>query len=371
MRTLKNSILIFFSFLLLAFSQPILAQPQLLLDMRSGEVLYEKDAGVAWYPASLTKLMTSYLVFEAIKEGKVTLKTPVIMSKIAKKAPYGIALPSESAITLEDALYLLIVKSANDVAVALAETISGSQEAFVKQMNQSAKKLGMNGTNFTNPNGLHNKNQFSTARDLAILALTIKSQYRQYNRLFSTSEVKLGTKILQSRNNLLTGFIGTDGMKTGFICSAGLNIVATVKRNNKYLMVIILGASSKRGRAEMAAQLLLKGFSGELNGTGKTITRIGNRLDSSAKDMRPLICGGQARDYVATREKQFPYGLNGQPSFLNKNIVIGSRVNVASLGRIRNVPLPRTRPNYIAPIKPIEENITKLIVPIPKPRISR
>ncbi len=331
-------------FFILLISSPLLAQPQLLLDMRTGEVLYEKEAGEAWFPASLTKMMTAYVVFEAISNERLTLKTPVIISSSAKKASGSKSgLPVDSAITITDALYLIIVKSANDVAIALAETISGSQAAFVIEMNKTAKRLGMSNSNFVNPNGLPNKAQVTTARDLAILALSIRAHYPQYNSLFSTYEVKLGEKIMQSYNNLLVDFLGANGMKTGFICSAGFNIVATANRGNKSLMVVILGASSKRERGEMAAQLLLKGFSGELSGTKKNIVKISNRFDKVAKDMRPQICGAQANDYVAQRNREFPFGLSGQPSFLKDNI-IGKRVEIIPLGRMRNVALPRPRP---------------------------
>ncbi|MCF6343274.1 MAG: D-alanyl-D-alanine carboxypeptidase [Devosiaceae bacterium] len=345
MRTLKNSILMFFSFLLLAFSQPILAQPQLLLDMRTGKVLYEKNAGIAWYPASLTKLMTLYIAFEAIENGRLTLSTPVIISAQAKKAPPSRSpLPANNAITLKDALYLVNVKSANDVAIALAETISGNQAAFIIKMNETAKKLGMSGTNFTNPNGLHSQLQITTARDLAILALSIRAKYPQYNSIFATYEIKLGETIMQSYNRLLINLWGTNGMKTGFICAAGYNIIATAKRDDKSLMAIVLGASSERERNEMAAQLLLKGFSGELSSTNKIITNIANEFSQTAKNMRPLICNSQNRNYVINQEKEFPFGLNSQPSFLNDR-VITTTIKITSLGKIKSAPIPKPRIN--------------------------
>ena len=370
MQSSKNILTAIFSCIIYIFlsTSPLIAQPQLLLDMRTGEVLYENQAGKAWYPASLTKLMTALIVFEAISAKKITLDTPIIISKNARNVPPSKSgLPLETAITIKDALFLLIVKSAHDVAIALAETISGSEKAFVLEMNRVAQNLGMTGTNFVNSNGLHNETQISTARDLAILALTIRARYAKYNDLFLTSEVKLGEQIMKTYNNLLTGFLGADGMKTGYICAAGYNIIATAKRNDKYLMAIILGASSIRERGQRTAQLLQKGFSGELLGTGKNIMNLNNEHNNIAKNMRPLICNANDKTYIVKKTNEFPYGLNGQPSFLNNNI-IGKRVEINSLGRMRNVPLPRIRPNYFPSPKITNENIAQQIIPIPRPR---
>ncbi|WP_299346892.1 D-alanyl-D-alanine carboxypeptidase family protein, partial [uncultured Maritalea sp.] len=201
---------------LIATSAPGLAIPQLLIDMQSGEVLFEEDAGVAWHPASLTKLMTAYVTFEAIASGQVNLDTPVIMSANALKAPPSkMGFPVGTAITLEDALYLLIVKSANDVAIALAETIGGSEGKFVTLMNAHAKNLGLSNTFFVNPNGLHESEQVTSARDLAILSVVIRNRYPQYDGMFDTRTVEFGKAKLASYNILLTKFRGTTGLKTG------------------------------------------------------------------------------------------------------------------------------------------------------------
>src|SRR5690554_892066 len=143
---------------------PALAIPQLLVDMRTGEVLYENDAGVPWHPASLTKLMTALLAFEAIETGQATLQTPVITTANALSVPSSkMGFPVDTAISLEDALYLLIVKSANDIAVAIGETIGGSEPAFVAMMNQRAQMLGLTATHFVNPHGLHDPAQVTSA----------------------------------------------------------------------------------------------------------------------------------------------------------------------------------------------------------------
>ncbi len=342
---------------------PARALPELLVDMRTGEVLYAKDAGLPWHPASLTKLMTAYVTFDAIARGRVDLDTPVIMSARAlKEPPAKIGLPVDTAMTLEDALYFLLVKSANDVAVAIAETVSGSVEGFVAEMNANATALGLTATNYVDPNGLRDGEQVTSARDLAVLALTIRSRFPQYDAIFATESVNLGKARLQSHNNLLTHFAGTTGMKTGFICAAGLNIVATAERSGRDLMAIVLGASSSRERGEETAQLLLKGFSGAFSGLGRHVAALTNS-SAPPTNMRPLICGKEAKDYVAAREQAFPYGLEGQPSFLQDQVT--PRTYTASLlGRLRNVPLPHPRPLW-APAPPPQPSVD---VPLPRPR---
>ncbi len=161
------------------------ALPQLLIDMRTNEVLYENEAGIPWHPASLTKLMTALIAFEAIETGQATLSTPVITSANALSVePSRLGLPEGTAITLEDALYMLVVKSANDIAVAIGETIAGSEPAFVEMMNARAAIMGLSGTHFVNPHGLHDPAQVTTARDIAMIALTIKARFPQYDALF-------------------------------------------------------------------------------------------------------------------------------------------------------------------------------------------
>jgi len=352
---------------------PSFALPQLLIDMKTGEVLYEQDAGVAWHPASLTKLMTAFVVFEAIKAGRISLDTPVMISAKAQKAPPSKSgLPRDTAISVRDALFMIIIKSANDVSIALAETVSGSEEKFVIEMNQMAQALGLSATHFVNSNGLHKNAQVVSARDIAILALNIRVRHANYDTLFATSEVILGEKKLKTHNNLLTEFVGTNGMKTGFVCAAGLNIVATVKRNGRSLMVVILGASSARERGEMAAQLLLKGFSGNLKGQGKSVKNIRNIIGSKPVNMRPMICAEGAKAYVAQREAQFPYGLEGKQSFLSQQIMAQS-YRVKILGKMRNIPYPRIRPYHEAKFveKTLELRGSLGVAPLPRPRPIR
>lgn len=361
MRSFCRVILLVLTFLLSA--GPGIALPQLLIDMRTGEVLFEKDAGRPWHPASLTKLMTAYAAFEAVDAGRLTLETPVVMSENALKAPPSkMGFPVGTAVTLEDALYLMLVKSANDVAIAIGETVAGTEPEFVRLMNSHAANLGLTATRFANPNGLHDPNQVTSARDIAILAFVIRSRYPQYDEIFETRAVKFGKSTLKSYNILLEKFRGTTGMKTGFVCASGLNIVATARRNGRELMAVVFGGVTARERGELAALLLERGFQGRYGGTRKSVTQIPN-LAIAPVDMRPQVCGAEAKTYLASRKAEFPFGLEGQISYLNDDLV-RREVRINTLGKLVDVELPRPRPAYAF----VPEQVA---LPRPRPIILR
>jgi D-alanyl-D-alanine carboxypeptidase len=238
-----------------------LAGPSLLFDAADGRVLYAEDADNQWHPASLTKIMTAYITFEAIKEGKLTMAGKIGCSELASsQSPSKVGLPVGAEMTVEKALQALIVKSANDVAVMLAEAVSGSQEAFVVRMNATAARLGMTRTKFINANGLPAPEQVTTARDLAKLASAVVRDYPEHAQLWSMLEVRLGKIRLHSHNGLLTNYAGADGMKTGFICDSGFNVVASATREGHKLIAVVLGEATGGERTMRAANLLEHGF---------------------------------------------------------------------------------------------------------------
>jgi D-alanyl-D-alanine carboxypeptidase len=321
------------------------AIPLLLIDARTLQVLYEEDAGQPWHPASLTKMMTAYLAFAAIADGRISLDTPVKISQHAwNQAPAKSGLDKGAAVSMQDALYIMLVKSANDVAVAIAETISGDEKTFVKQMNLMAEQMDLTATHFENSNGLNNAKQVSTARDLAMLALYLQRDYPQYEEMFRAQAVKIGKATLKTSNEMLEHLDGVTGMKTGYICASGLNIVASMQRDGRSLIAVVLGGSSARERNELAAQLFLRGLSGALEPTGRTVVQLANR-SGQPFDMKPYICGAKAQEYVKGREAEFPMGLKGQPSYLTDEIA--GPIHVATdLGKIvTGIPLPRPRPS--------------------------
>lgn len=237
------------------------AGPALLFDPADGKVLYAEDADDQWHPASLTKIMTAYLAFEALKTGKLKPDTKLVCSEQAFiQQPSKVGLPVGAELTVEVGLQALIVKSANDVAVMLAEAIAGSEPQFVAMMNEKARALGMTRTTFVNANGLPAVQQMTTARDLAKLARAVVKDYPEYAPLWAQSDMRFGKRRLGSHNGLLKTFEGADGLKTGFICDSGFNVVASATRDGHKLMAVVLGELTGAERTIRAASLLEHGF---------------------------------------------------------------------------------------------------------------
>lgn len=240
---------------------PAVARPALLMDLESSRIYFGEDIDQQWHPASLTKIMTAYLTFDAIKSGKLTLESKITSSETAlAQPPSKIGIPVGGQITVDLALKALIIKSANDVAVMLAEAIGGSEAGFVDLMNKTAARLGMTRTRFANPNGLPAAEQVTTARDLARLSRAVIRDYPQYAELWSLADMKIGRRRIGTHNSLLKTYDGADGLKTGFICDSGFNVVATASREGRRLVAVVLGEPSARDRTIRAAALLEHGF---------------------------------------------------------------------------------------------------------------
>jgi D-alanyl-D-alanine carboxypeptidase len=237
------------------------AGPALLFDAADRSILYAEDLDTQWHPASLTKIMTAYLTFVAIEDGTLTLETKIGCSKLANsQGPTKVGLPVGATIEIETALQALIMKSANDVAVMLAEAVSGTHEAFVDYMNGTAGRLGMTRTRFANANGLPDPQQVTTARDMAKLAAAVVHDFPQYAPMWSMLEMRVGKRRLHTHNGLLTNYAGADGMKTGFICDSGFNVVASATREGHKLIAVVLGEATGQERSVRAANLLQHGF---------------------------------------------------------------------------------------------------------------
>ena len=240
---------------------PAAAGPALLFEPSTGNILYSEDMDNQWHPASLTKIMTAYIVFGELKAGRITLDTKIKCSERANQEPPSkVGLPVGAEMTVDTALKALIVKSANDVAVMLAEQIGPTYEQFVDRMNAAAQRLGMTRTRFKNPNGLPDEGQVTTARDLAKLSRAIVTEFPEYAGYWSMTEVQIGKQRLGTHNGLLTTFEGADGLKTGFICDSGFNVVASATRDGRKLMAVVLGEPSGKDRSIRAASLLEHGF---------------------------------------------------------------------------------------------------------------
>jgi len=229
----------------------------LVVDLDSGRILHSNNAHEYRYPASLTKMMTIYLAFKKVKEGELSFEQKIKISRKAAAMPRSNAeLRAGDYITVKKAILALIVHSANDAAVVLAEAIAGSEENFAVMMNKQAKLLGMANTNFRNASGWHNKNQKTTAHDLARLAISLKRDFPRYFSWFSETSVTINNKTFISHNHVLRNYEWATGLKTGFTNPSGFNIVTTANKNGKELIGIVLGESSAKARDKYVVSLL-------------------------------------------------------------------------------------------------------------------
>jgi D-alanyl-D-alanine carboxypeptidase len=345
--------------------RPAAAGPHVVFDAGTGEVLSEHDAFVPWYPASLTKLMTAYVTFEALRTGEITLDSPVVMTKsAAKEPPSKMGFKPGTAITVDTALKILIVKSANDVAVALAESVGGSEAAFVGRMNDAARRLGMVGTRFTNPNGLPDDGQWTTARDFAVLSRAILVNFPEHRPLFRITALKLGGKVIRTHNHLLERYPGTDGMKTGFICASGFNVVNSATRGRRTLVAVVMGEHTAKQRAETTASLLETAFTTRAGLFAKRTTLDQLRPEASPParpvSIREEVCGrNRAKGEDADAEVGATGDTEGARSYLVPKFEVMAPV-VISLG----VP---TNPGDAAALAPE----TSAFAPLPRPNPVR
>ncbi|MBP0437878.1 D-alanyl-D-alanine carboxypeptidase family protein [Tianweitania sediminis] len=332
------------------------AGPSIVVDTKSGRVLSQEDAFKRWYPASLTKLMSVYVAFRAIQAGEITLLSPIEISKNAlREPPSKMAYPVGSVLSVDNAIKIMMVKSANDVATALGETVGGSERGFAERMNKEAARLGMTGSHFVNAHGLHDDNHYSTAHDLAVLATAIRRDFPDYADYFDIEAIAAGDNVMPNHNDLIGRFEGADGMKTGYTCPAGFNVTASATRNGRQVIAVVLGAVSPDARAYRTAELLTEGLSAneadkpllaELRPTGENLSEAGN--------MRADICTEEAQQRIAkTRDA------NGKPlvpsPFLSEltrpRVVVsvglgGATGPKSTQPRYADVPIPTPRPEY-------------------------
>jgi D-alanyl-D-alanine carboxypeptidase len=245
----------------LASPLPARAESTILVDVASGKVLQADNATYPWYPASTSKLMTLYVTLSAIRDHRITFDTLFTVSRTAAmQAPTKMGFPVGTQVTVDNAIKMMMVKSANDMAMLLAEGIGGSVDGFAQEMTETAHRLGMSESNWVNPNGLPADGQITSARDLAILARALIREFPQYSFYWHIPAIQYGRRVVRNYNPLLGRYPGTDGMKTGFICASGFNLVATATRDNKELVAVVLGAPSGAARAVKAAEMLESGF---------------------------------------------------------------------------------------------------------------
>ena len=234
----------------------------MVADMDSGRVLYSENATDLNYPASLTKIMTLYLTFDALEHGRLHLDDYLIVSNAAANAePVKLGIPAGSKISVEDAIKAVAVHSANDVARVLAENLKGGKEGnFASLMTRVAREIGLSRTNFENSSGLPDDDHLSTARDIALVSMAVYKHFPQYWKYFGIKTWTYGGKTYTNGNRLLGSYPGCDGMKTGYTSKSKYSLVATAQRGGRHLMAVVLGAENKDVRAAVSAKLLDKGF---------------------------------------------------------------------------------------------------------------
>jgi D-alanyl-D-alanine carboxypeptidase len=335
------------------------AEPYMLVEPATGKVLAENEAFQRWYPASLAKLMTIYVVLRAIEAGEITLESPVKVSKKAAMEPpskmhYG----PGTVLTFANAVTILAVKSANDVAYAVAESLAGSQAAFRDRMNGEAARLGMTGTHFVNANGLHDTGQYTTARDLAVLASAIRREFPEHAHFFGYEGIAAGAESATNYNILIGRFDGADGMKTGFVCASGFNLIGSATRDGRTLIAVVLGAKSQQERAEIAADLMADGFAKAGTGTvALAELKPEGEGNGKARDMRSVVCTDKAQS-----ERWDGREVEGKITF--KSPHIKPMLREPKLVAI-------TTGGAIGPVAPQAEALFRVEVPIPTPRPDR
>jgi serine-type D-Ala-D-Ala carboxypeptidase (penicillin-binding protein 5/6) len=275
MRVLKKYF--FYSFVLFLFviiNFNVYARNRATLIVNSsGRVLHAKNAKKKLYPASLTKLMTAYLVFESLKHKKLSFNTKLVTSRQASSMPpTKLGLKRGEVILLRDAIMGMLIKSFNDVAVVLAEGVAGSEKKFAKIMNKRAQQLGMTDTRFANASGLHHRRQVTTAYDMAKLTMALMRDFPEYYHLFSINSFLIKRSFYKNKNYVKKKLPGVEGMKTGYTSKAGWNIVTTAKRRGARLIGVILGGSTYLARDRTMINLMNKYFA-KLGRLGNTSSR--------------------------------------------------------------------------------------------------
>ena len=245
-------------------SMPALAAPrpvsEIVMDARDGTILYAENAGIVRRPASLTKMMTLLLVFDAIDAGKLDPTGSIRISRYAaSQRPSRVGLKPGARMTVEQAIRAVAVLSANDVAVALAEAVGGTEDRFARMMTDRAREIGMADTSFTNATGLPGAN-LSTAEDMAKLSLALLREHPKRYAVFSTRSFSWGGRRVQNHNHLLGAFEGADGIKTGYTAEAGFSLAASAKRAGRRLIAVVIGERSIQARDRRVAALLDEGF---------------------------------------------------------------------------------------------------------------
>lgn len=270
--------------------------PSLLFDAHTGEVISQDRAGEPWYPASLTKLMTGYVIFKKIKAGQLRLDQDIPVSDLAASQPASkIGVPAGKTVKVDFALQAMLVYSANDMAYVLAEAGGGSIAGFAKDMNDVAHDMGLSATHFVNPNGLFDPRQITSARDIGIVAALLINEFPEHAHYFNQEFVAVGKRRLANHNSLIRSMPEAVGMKTGFVCNSGYNLVGSAVKDGRQLVSVVLGARNGPSRAQLSELLLKSGLDRQPD---PAHGKVGEIVDQSygaivPADMSAAVCKGR------------------------------------------------------------------------------
>jgi D-alanyl-D-alanine carboxypeptidase len=271
-----------------------------VVDARNGTILNGENIDALRHPASLTKMMTLYLLFQDLKAGRVKLSTQLrVSSRSASMAPSKLGLRAGSTITVQEAIYALVIKSANDAAATVGENLGGSESAFAIRMTRTARAIGMNRTVFRNASGLPNPGQVTTARDMATLGLRLMRDFPQYYPYFRASQFNFRGRIIRTHNPLVGRFNGTDGIKTGYIREAGYNLVTSTRRGDKRVVGVVLGARSNGARSAYMMSMITRAFPACKDGT--TVAAVAG---SSKGAVNPISLASSASATIVQPESK-------------------------------------------------------------------
>lgn len=323
-KLVQGAILVF----ILCFALSTQAQAKyasFVMDASTGKVLHSVNADTRNYPASLTKMMTLFMLFEAIEQKKVNLNTKFRVSRRATwQPPSRLGLKAGSRIRVEDAIYALVTKSANDVATVVAEGLGGTEWEFARAMTKRAHQIGMTRTNFRNASGLPNRRQLSTARDMAKLGNELWKRFPQYYKYFKTKKWTYAGRTYRNHNKLLSKYDGMDGIKTGYIRASGFNLVSSVNRGGHRLIGVVFGGKSGNHRNGIMARILDKGFNKidpvmMASYNKKQKTKAKKKAAEIASRRRSTSWGVQVGAYttVNTARKQAIAAIKRAPSYLS------------------------------------------------------
>jgi D-alanyl-D-alanine carboxypeptidase len=340
----------------------------LVINSRTGDVLYNDSADAKRYPASLTKMMTLYMAFDALERGKFSLNTALKASANAARMPQtNISLRQGDTITVRQVIQCLVTRSANDAAVVMAESIGGTEWNFARLMTRKARELGMRSTVFQNASGLPDNRQHTTARDMATLGIALRRDFPQYYHFFTTKSCTYKGRTYHTHNNVIARYNGVDGIKTGYINASGFNLVTSVRKNGYDLVAVVMGGRTARSRDDHMIRLLDRTYA-QLDKTGGTMLASAQPLKSApvpqAHPLRQATTElAQAPELpspsVASTEEIQVASLNTVVPGLRENTLMAPTASAPATVRTIATPLSQPKPVQEASLNPAAETSTE------------